>query len=143
MKLLLAAILLFIFEAVVMARAAYPCENVKPIWNKISGKPKLRLSEARNSRLSISWSTKMILHGSPCIQAFAVEWQHFGHGRRTWTPWSGLAGCAVLVKRKSKREFICRKELDDFDCGRRKGAIAMKYCAALLLHFLETSETTF
>ena len=100
--------------------ASNECETVTPIWNKITGKPEVKLKDAK--LLSVSWTKRSILHGEDCAQAFAVEWQHFGHGRRTWTPWSGLAGCAVVLNRRNraKLKFACKKRLDDFDCGRRQ-----------------------
>lgn len=98
------------------------CRYVTPVWEKSDfGKPIVELSNEK--RVSVSWNAdEIILTGRSCIQAFEVEQQEFGRGRRRWSPWSSLVSCAIVLEgteNRRKSEFSCGKWLRSNDCGKR------------------------
>ena len=50
-----------------------------------------------------------------------MESQEFGPGRRTWSPWSSVVSCAVVVADGFRAKFGCVKAMGTHDCGKRNG----------------------
>ena len=83
------------------------------------------LSPLDPTSLQIYWTTDHIYHGSLCYQAYHIEVQEFGRGRKSWSQWSSLVSCADVVQlgsveeMGSTRNYTCHRDMQDIDCGKR------------------------
>eukprot|EP00094_Tigriopus_californicus_P010753 TCALIF_10371-PA protein Name:"Protein of unknown function" AED:0.03 eAED:0.03 QI:403/0.8/0.66/1/0.8/0.83/6/20/354 len=76
----------------------YDCSRVSPKWDQYNGKPFVQLADEQSLKVEVAWSWGSVLAGSSCVQAFEVEHQEFGKGRKTWSQWSSLVNCAIVVQ---------------------------------------------
>ncbi len=100
----------------------------------------MKLDEDSIGQVRISWSIASVIHGFRCIQAFEVEQKQYGRGQRSWTQWSSLAACAILVRDRfgTTRNYVCHRELQDMDCGKREELESVRFCRCRFLEGLQT-----
>lgn len=115
-------VLVSVFSWVLNGCRGYDCSRVSPKWDQYNGKPFVQLADEQSLKVEVAWNWDSVLAGSNCVQAFEVEHQEFGKGRKTWSQWSSLVNCAIVVQDHqdvTEGNFTCHKFLSSIDCDKR------------------------